>query len=223
MSNIFVLYRHIRPDKNQVFYIGIGTHARAYDFNWGRNRHWKAIHKLNNDQTEVEVMLDELSWSEACTLEKWWIAFYGRADLGKGPLCNLTDGGEGAYGRIKSPETIAKFKNTLQSKGEHHRKNIPHTQECRERIRKSLEGKSRPPEVIAKIKANRIWTEHTQDSKNRMSEKRKGSIPHNRKRIINTITGIEYDSVLKTAVNNSIPRTTMLRWITNNTNGYKFI
>ena len=105
--NNFILYRHIRPDKDQVFYIGIGTHTRSVDFRRARNRHWQHIFEKNNRQIEVEVMLDELTWNEACKLEKWWIAFYGRADLKRGALCNMTDGGDGTAGP-KSLESTAK-------------------------------------------------------------------------------------------------------------------
>ena len=91
------IYRHIRGDKNQVFYIGIGTddkgkYTRAYSKN--RNRYWKRI--VENTDYEVEILLDDITKEEAIKKEMEFIQIYGRRDLGLGTLCNLTDGGEGA-------------------------------------------------------------------------------------------------------------------------------
>jgi hypothetical protein len=91
------LYRHIRLDKNEIFYIGIGTddkgrYLRAKSKN--RNRYWKRIVAKTN--YEIEVMLDDMPLEFILEKEKEFIALYGRTDLGLGTLCNLTDGGEGA-------------------------------------------------------------------------------------------------------------------------------
>lgn len=103
------LYRHIRLDNNTPFYIGIGSdnkYKRANE-SIGRNKWWKSI--SNKYGIEVQIMLDDLSWDEACIKEKEFISLYGRKDLGKGNLVNLTDGGEGCFGRIMSAESIAKI------------------------------------------------------------------------------------------------------------------
>ena len=91
------VYRHIRKDKDQVFYIGIGTddkgkHTRAFSKN--RNRYWKRI--VDKTDYEVEIIFDEVTKEEAINKEIEFISIYGRHDLGFGSLCNLTDGGEGA-------------------------------------------------------------------------------------------------------------------------------
>jgi hypothetical protein len=90
------LYRHIRVDKNEVFYIGIGSdpsYDRANTVK-GRNTYWKRI--VNKTSFNVEIMIDFLSWEDACAKEKEFIKIYGRRDLGLGTLCNLTDGADGA-------------------------------------------------------------------------------------------------------------------------------
>jgi len=93
------LYRHIRLDKNEPFYIGIGSdekHMRAYNKK-GRSYSWKDIvYKIGY---KVEIMLENLTWEEACKKEKFFIKFYGRKDLETGILVNFTDGGEGQWGR----------------------------------------------------------------------------------------------------------------------------
>ena len=92
------LYRHIRLDKSEPFYIGIGSDSdyKRANAKRGRNKYWKNI--VNLSSYEVEILLDGLTWGDACIKEIEFIALYGRADLGKGPLVNMTDGGEGKFG-----------------------------------------------------------------------------------------------------------------------------
>lgn len=113
------LYRHIRKDIDDVFYIGIGEddikhqfeYTRAYSFK-SRNKHWEGVTKKT--QYYVEIMLDNLTWEEACLKEIEFISLYGRKDLGLGPLVNMTDGGNGLYNpsqetRLKKSNSQKKF------------------------------------------------------------------------------------------------------------------
>lgn len=89
------IYRHIRIDKNEPFYIGIGsdkTYKRAYQSSkTKRSEFW---HNIASKGYEVEILMDDLTWEQACEKEKEFISIYGRKDLGTGILVNLTDGGE---------------------------------------------------------------------------------------------------------------------------------
>jgi len=88
-----VVYQHRRLDKNEVFYIGIGTtKARAYR-KTDRNSHWRSI--VSKTEYEVDILIDGCSWEDACEVERGLIEAYGRYDLSMGPLVNQTDGGEG--------------------------------------------------------------------------------------------------------------------------------
>jgi hypothetical protein len=103
------IYRHIRLDKNKPFYVGIGSDN---DYKRAHNKHkrttfWKNI--INKTPYEVEILLDGLTWEQACEKEIEFISLYGRADLNKGTLVNMTDGGEGQYGRKISEETRIKM------------------------------------------------------------------------------------------------------------------
>ena len=96
------VYRHIRLDKNEPFYIGISSDdERPYD-KQGRNNIWYKI--TSKTDYEVEIMLDDLTWEDACEKEKEFIKLYGRIDKGTGTLANLTDGGEGGFGIIFTEE-----------------------------------------------------------------------------------------------------------------------
>jgi hypothetical protein len=96
------LYRHIRLDKNEPFYIGIGNNNMyRLSEKRGRNVIWKKI--TNKTKYEVEILLDNLTWEDACKKEIEFINLYGRIDIKTGCLANMTNGGEGTIGRKYTP------------------------------------------------------------------------------------------------------------------------
>lgn len=107
------VYRHIRLDKNEPFYIGIGSDKTYYRANKKsqRNMHWNRIVAKTN--YEVEIMLDNLTWDEACEKEKEFIKLYKRNNYG-GILANITEGGDGVIGMIVSNETKNKLSNSIK-------------------------------------------------------------------------------------------------------------
>jgi hypothetical protein len=128
------LYRHIRLDKNEPFYIGIGSdieYKRAYS-KQKRNRYWS--HIINKYEYEVEIVIDDLNWKEACQKEKEFIALYGREDLGLGTLTNLTFGGDGVYGFVFNEESRKKMSFSQKNKK-------PISEETREKMRKASQSR----------------------------------------------------------------------------------
>lgn len=110
-SGKYYLYRHIRLDKNQPFYIGIGTknnyncHSKIYGRAYSktdRNNLWKKI--VSKSKYEVEIILESNDYNFIKQKEKEFINLYGRKDLNIGILSNLTDGGEGSSGKKYSEE-----------------------------------------------------------------------------------------------------------------------
>lgn len=109
----YYLYRHIRLDTNQPFYIGIGVkyldssriygfrteYARAFAKEKSRNAHWKNIIKLNPNY-KIEILFETSNIEEIIEKEKEFIKLY------KDTLCNLTEGGLG----------IQSFNHTEESK-----------------------------------------------------------------------------------------------------------
>ena len=100
-----VVYRHIRLDKNEPFYIGIGRNEkRAYQKgNKRRSKFWQSI--TCKTEYRVEILFNNVSWDFAKEKEKEFIALYGRIDKKTGCLCNMTDGGDGALGQLHSEKT----------------------------------------------------------------------------------------------------------------------
>lgn len=127
---MFYLYRHIRLDKNEVFYIGIGkiphnaintvksTYRRAFEKTKSRSLHWKNITALTSYEVEIIFETDSETFIQEKEVE--FIALY------KPTLCNQTEGGYGIEG-------------------------YNHTEECKQRIRNTLTGVKRPKEVADKI------------------------------------------------------------------------
>lgn len=129
-TNTCYVYRHIRLDKNEPFYVGVGSdkhYKRAYQNGINkRNQYWHKI--TSKTDYEVEIILDGLSWEKALEKEIEFISLYGRVNTKTGILCNLTDGGEGVAGKIVSDET--RKKQSLVNKK-------PQTKEHREKAAKS--------------------------------------------------------------------------------------
>lgn len=94
------VYRHIRFDKNQPFYIGIGSDGEYKRANekTRRSELWKKI-TAKSDYI-VEIIADDVSVKFAKEKEIEFIKLYGRIDKRTGTLCNMTDGGDGLNGYI---------------------------------------------------------------------------------------------------------------------------
>ena len=92
-QNDWIVYRHIRLDKNVPFYIGIGKDINRPHNKKDRSNFWKSI--INKTTYVVEIIFDNLTKEQAIEKEIEFIELYGRIDLKTGSLCNMTCGGEG--------------------------------------------------------------------------------------------------------------------------------
>jgi hypothetical protein len=112
MENNWYVYRHVRLDNNEPFYIGIGNkknYYRAYETKPDRrNEIWTKIN-LKTD-INVEIIFYGLTKFQASEKEQEFIKLYGRKDLNTGPLCNMTDGGDGIWNCKRSEDTKQKLR-----------------------------------------------------------------------------------------------------------------
>lgn len=111
------VYKHIRLDTNEVFYVGIGTqdkYKRAFSKR-SRNVFWKNI--TSKTEYLVEIISDNITWEEACIKEKQLILELGRRDLKLGTLVNMTDGGDGTINVKHSRQWYEKQKENNLKKG----------------------------------------------------------------------------------------------------------
>lgn len=139
-----VVYRHRRLDDNSIFYIGIGINESRSSSKRNRNKYWKNI--TNKTKYSIDIILENLTWEDACELEIFLIELYGRKDLGLGNLCNMTNGGDGNNNIICTLETKLKLsKNNSKSWLGKNR-----DEETKQKISNNRKGKYLPKE--SKIK-----------------------------------------------------------------------
>jgi hypothetical protein len=107
------VYRDPRPTKNnQPVYVGKGTGDRDLS-HWSRGSHNKPFQdfiahlKVRGLVATCERVFETAVEMEAFAKEIELIALYGRRNTGTGTLFNLTDGGEGASGMVKTVEQKA--------------------------------------------------------------------------------------------------------------------
>lgn len=117
-----VLYFHINPVKNEIFYVGIGNKNRPYSKI--RSKEWHEVVDMYN--YVIDVVETGLTWAEACIKEKFYIKKIGRADLQLGPLVNHTDGGEGGgKGKYSKKEELYNVKEYLELKEKYNKGELP--------------------------------------------------------------------------------------------------
>ena len=142
-----VVYRH-RDNFNNIFYIGIGKkESRAFNYR-NRSDFWKRYSKKYGVNTEI--VAKNISYDDAKELEMLLISEYGRKDLGKGMLVNMTDGGDGILGFNQSEDTKRKI-GKANSGGTSWSKGLKFKQEHKDKISKANKGKKRSKEQIKKM------------------------------------------------------------------------
>ncbi len=123
---MYYVYRHIRLDKNEPFYIGIGTirkrvknkstcthnyvYERAYT-KYGRSSLWKNI--ANKTKYKVEIIYESDNLYIIKEKEAEFIKLYGRRNLNEGTLTNLTDGGDGTFNVVITEDRKSQLRSYL--------------------------------------------------------------------------------------------------------------
>jgi hypothetical protein len=204
------VYRHVRLDNNEVFYIGISkqnnNYMRARQIH-KRNIFWKNI--VAKTEFRYDILWECNSEKELLEKEKEFISIYGRKDIGSGTLCNLTDGGDGVH-------------------------NFKHTDESRRRMAKAREGKDFSKiytlEVRLKMSIGIGGKKRTPEQRKKISDSRKGKNlkgeNNNAKIILDTHTGIFYDCAKDVSDLMGINYSTFKSWLkgrVKSKNRYKYV
>lgn len=179
------VYRHIRHDRNEPFYIGIGKTKYRATAKQNRNPIWGKI--TTKTSYDVEILFDDVSWEFACKKEIEFIKLYGRINRNTGTLANMTDGGDGNLGLVHSKEAIIKI-----SKASNGRAGYWKGKKMSEDVKKKLStvkmgvpnikniGRKMPEHVKDAVRRHsygnkyHLGKTHTEESKKKMSESKKG-------------------------------------------------
>jgi hypothetical protein len=181
-AEMYYTYAYLRED-GTPYYVGKGKGDRAY----------RKVGKpcaTPKDKSKIIYLKTNLTEEQSFNHERYMIFILGRKDLGTGILLNKSDGGEGASGCIPSEET--RRKRSVKMKGENNplygkrgkdspRYGKKHTQETKDKIRKSLQGNVISEETRIKIseknKLNRLGEKnpfygrkHSEETKQKMKE-----------------------------------------------------
>jgi len=184
--NDFYTYAFLREDRTP-YYIGKGTGKRIYSTN-------RRV-KPPKDKSRVIYLKQNLTEEEAFRHEIYMIAVFGRKDLGTGILINMTDGGEGCSGAIRSDETKKRMSKAKKGKifSEEHKRKLSdahkgenHSEERRIKIGKGNKGKILSEETRKKMseaKKGRNRPPRSKEHRRKLSEANKNPSEEIRKKM----------------------------------------
>lgn len=196
------LYRHIRIDKDEPFYVGIGTrtkmelknidHVRAKVYH-NHNPIWESI--IAKTEYSIDILVESDDYTFIRNKEREFVKLYGRINLGTGILANLTDGGEDNLGWKPTKETLQNMSEGRKGEKNHRfgkrmpehqvialaidRKEHPekykreYSQEEREDIRKRHKGRKRSKDTCSNISNSLKGHSVSEETKKKISEKAK--------------------------------------------------
>ena len=141
--NDYYTYAYLREDKTP-YYIGKGRGERIYSTS-------RSI-KAPKDTSRIIYLKKNLTEAEAFKHEVYMISVLGRKDLGTGILRNLTNGGEGTSGHIKSEECKKKIGEARIGK--------THTEEWKKAISEKLSGRTHTEEAKKKMSVAKSGENH---------------------------------------------------------------
>lgn len=203
-----IIYKAINLVNNKV-YIGQGktllsrkSSRKSGALTGNKNSYFdNAIRKYGWDAFIFEEMDFCETQEETDYMETYWIKWFHARDKRFG--YNLAEGGRVNRGYKKTKEQILKHSKTLKAKyanGEilQWTKGINRPKETRDKISKANIGKHNSPDTEFKkgqIPLN-LGIPHSEETKIKISQKLKGKIAHNRRRVLCKETGIIYESVV---------------------------
>lgn len=192
-QKIYYVYFHYLVGSDKPFYVGMGhgDRCKATD---SRNKLWRE-YRLGK-KWFYELKDTNLTYHEACNLEKKYVKQFGKINNGTGILTNLNDGGTGNrgmngkfnsfFGKKHSEESKQKMRETKIGKipNEETRKKMSESgkgrivsEETRKKLSELNKGKSCTIEVRKKMSESRKGKPLTMEARKKMSEVRKGKTP----------------------------------------------
>ena len=167
-----VVYVWYDPKTNTPIYVGKGQHRRPFSHlnQSKKTRLSHTLRKRRDEGFEMKVKIIQAADADAATeMEICLIDLIGREDLAKGPLFNLTDGGEGTRGQKFSEARILALRSRVLS------------EETKAKISAAGKGRICSEETKAKISATKTGYKMTPEQCRKISAvqagKKRGPLP----------------------------------------------
>jgi hypothetical protein len=170
-EQMYYTYAYLRED-GTPYYIGKGNKSqyRAY------GKHLRGL--TPKDRNKILILKDNITEEEAFKHEIYMIAVFGRKDLGTGILRNLTDGGEGTSGIVRSDEYRKKLREKRRPRTEEEKRKTSETLKGRKRRPRTEEEKRKISESIKGMKYKPRSEEHCKKISERMKGKNNPHYKH---------------------------------------------
>lgn len=160
------VYIHKKPKTSEIFYIGIATNKSRCYTKSARNDHWSNTY--NKYGMIVDIISDNISLEGAKEMEKFLIASYGLENL-----CNMTLGGEGAFGLKHSEETKQKLRKANLGKPSA-LKGRKYSEERKKRMSEISKGMKMPMSQRMATKKRMQNFKHSEETKAKMKKAKEG-------------------------------------------------
>lgn len=166
-ENRFYVYEHLRSDTGAVFYVGKGTGKRCLvKSHHHRNEFWQRTEKKAGGFC-IRIVAKDVDEELAFLVEQERISQLRTVGI---RLCNMTDGGDGTSGWVKTPEWRRKV-------GAAHRGKVV-SKETREKISKAATGYRHTENAKLKMSISRLGMQNTLGHKHSDATKQKMSDAH---------------------------------------------
>lgn len=166
-ENRFYVYEHLRSDTGAVFYVGKGTGKRcAVRSHHHRNEFWQRTERKAGGFC-VRMVATDLDEELAFLIEQERISQLRVIGI---RLCNLTDGGDGTAGWVKTKEWREKV-------GAAHRGKYV-SDETRSKLSAALKGRRHTDAAKMKMSASRLGMQNTLGHRHSDETKLKMSAAH---------------------------------------------
>lgn len=208
----YYLYRHIRLDKNEVFYIGIGTKSskvsKCYSRAKSKSRKNKIWHNIvAKTPIKIEILLESNDIEFIKNKEIEFIRLYGRRDLKKGSLVNLTNGGDsGGFIYTKEQIEANRQRNLGRKHNEQAKRKV--SEYWAERRSRGIKGKPLTSEQKIKLSSSlkERFRKFGMPENSKKTQFKKGYKSMSSLLVLDLETGIYYDSIMDAARSKNITK-----------------
>jgi len=165
-----VVYLHRKESDNSIYYVGIGNNTGRSKEIRGRSEYWRRV--FNKYGRKIDIIASNIPIEDAKELEMFLIQ-----EIGIDNLCNHTLGGEGFFGG-------------------------KHTEATKMKIRKANTGRKASKETREKLSAAMMGhpnylKSQSKEARIKIGNANRGSLNSNAKKVVNSITSIEYGSLVE--------------------------